>query len=428
MISLYSSSLFSRALVSFTAVSVDELKSKISELEAEKEGLEEANKAFCEERKKLDQKLDSLLKQLQTAGREGNKGAAQLSELHARLTEIDQEYNNYKQKSITDIQEMESEITRLIDVNQQLEKELSKINSNILTPDNVSIKSRSSVTSFDVVPHSPGASRANNLDSTAKTKLNRQENKIIQQSNIIKVLQDKVMELERRLVEETSRRRRPSNASGISVSDVDNSRLSTMSTVSNNSSSDALKKVRPGMMATVKSPPPTPPPSQPLPPPPMALPPVPGSPSTPTTPVFNVKPPHSSRPDSNTEVTVEIQKLQKKLARLEGDNLQSRHLVATLENSLTENEDELRVAKQQLQFLQKEKTELLDQIKALRSQLDETTAQFEHAKSSVYEEKKDIEKVLEVERKAKENAEKARRQLESRMEELMAKKSKFMCF
>ncbi|CAJ0897619.1 4281_t:CDS:2 [Entrophospora sp. SA101] len=365
----------------FTAVSVDELKSKISELEAEKEGLEEANKAFCEERKKLDQKLDSLLKQLQTAGREGNKGAAQLSELHARLTEIDQEYNNYKQKSITDIQEMESEITRLIDVNQQLEKELSKINSNILTPDNVSIKSRSSVTSFDVVPHSPGASRANNLDSTAKTKLNRQENKIIQQSNIIKVLQDKVMELERRLVEETSRRRRPSNASGISVSDVDNSRLSTMSTVSNNSSSDALKK-----------------------------------------------PPHSSRPDSNTEVTVEIQKLQKKLARLEGDNLQSRHLVATLENSLTENEDELRVAKQQLQFLQKEKTELLDQIKALRSQLDETTAQFEHAKSSVYEEKKDIEKVLEVERKAKENAEKARRQLESRMEELMAKKSKFMCF
>nr|CAG8439465.1 3105_t:CDS:2 [Entrophospora candida] len=373
----------------FTAVSVDELKSKISELEAEKEGLEEANKAFCEERKKLDQKIDSLLKQLQTAGREGNKGAAQLSELHARLTEIDQEYNNYKQKSITDIQEMESEITRLIDVNQQLEKELSKINSNILTPDNVSIKSRSSVTSFDVVPPSPGASRANNLDSTAKTKLNRQENKIIQQSNIIKVLQDKVMELERRLVEETSRRRRPSNASGISVTDVDNSRLSTMSTVSNNSSSDALKKVRPGMIAT---------------------------------------PPNSSRPDSNTEVTVEIQKLQKKLARLEGDNLQSRHLVATLENSLTENEDELRVAKQQLQFLQKEKTELLDQIKALRSQLDETTAQFEHAKSSVYEEKKDIEKVLEVERKAKENAEKARRQLESRMEELMAKKSKFMCF
>ncbi|CAG8739915.1 5136_t:CDS:1, partial [Dentiscutata heterogama] len=69
------------------------------------------------------------------------------------------------------------------------------------------------------------------------------------------------------------------------------------------------------------------------------------------------------------------------------------------------------------------KSELLNQVKELHSQLDETTVQFENTRTSVYQEKKVIEAVLEEERKAKENAEKARRQLESRMEELMARKS-----
>ncbi|RGB23584.1 hypothetical protein C1646_609968, partial [Rhizophagus diaphanus] len=122
-----------------------------------------------------------------------------------------------------------------------------------------------------------------------------------------------------------------------------------------------------------------------------------------------------------------IQKLHRKMARIEVENIQNKRLVETLENSLDENEINLRVAKQQLHILQREKTELIEQTKTLRSQLDETTAQFEYARTSVYQEKKDIETILEEERKAKESAEKARRQLESRMEELMAKKSKFMC-
>ncbi|PKY57641.1 hypothetical protein RhiirA4_510430 [Rhizophagus irregularis] len=98
-------------------------------------------------------------------------------------------------------------------------------------------------------------------------------------------------------------------------------------------------------------------------------------------------------------------------------NEQNKQLVENLENSLDENEINL---EKQLQILQKENTELIDLIKTLQSQLD--------ARSSVYQEKKDIEAVLKSERKAKEQAEKARRQLESRMEELLAKKSKFMCF
>ncbi|CAG8705745.1 8353_t:CDS:1, partial [Scutellospora calospora] len=119
----------------------------------------------------------------------------------------------------------------------------------------------------------------------------------------------------------------------------------------------------------------------------------------------------------------EIHRLHRKVAKMEGESNEHKHLVETLENTIEESNTNLRVAKQQLQILQREKMDLVDQIKLLKSQLDETTAQYENAKSSVQEEKKVIETVLEEERKAKESAEKARRQLESRMEELMAKRS-----
>ncbi|PKC73254.1 hypothetical protein RhiirA1_410781 [Rhizophagus irregularis] len=67
-------------------------------------------------------------------------------------------------------------------------------------------------------------------------------------------------------------------------------------------------------------------------------------------------------------------------------------------------------------------------MKSLKMQLEDAAAQYEQAKSSVQQEKKVIENVLLEERRAKEQAEKSKRILESRMEELMAKKSKFMCF
>ncbi|RIB09011.1 hypothetical protein C2G38_2109676, partial [Gigaspora rosea] len=65
---------------------MESLQEKISELEAEKEGLEQANKAFFEERKKLDQRIDSLLNQLKERG--GNKEVAQLVELNTKLISL----------------------------------------------------------------------------------------------------------------------------------------------------------------------------------------------------------------------------------------------------------------------------------------------------------------------------------------------------
>ncbi|KAF0432829.1 kinesin-domain-containing protein [Gigaspora margarita] len=410
--------------------SILRFKEKIQELEAEKEGLEQANFAFSEERKKLDQKIDSLLQQLQSVGQGGNEAATHLSELNVKISELENEVSCEKQKSIEEHKEMEKEITRLTEVNQRLEKEMSQVGLKTLKGP-----------LGNVSPHA--GTRTQSLDNSIHSKLLRQESTIMQQTNLIKALQDKIVELESRSYEDSLQE--ISLSSGMFATDLDavgGFRVSTMSVMSN--ASDAAKKKRPGVAAIANqpmTPPPTPPPSHPIP----SAPPTSGSRSstpgcgspTPPTPRIPIS---SSRPNSrnglnidlsNTpavELTVEIHKLHRKVAKMEGESLENRHHVETLENSLSESETNLRVAKQQLQILQREKMDLVDQIKKLRSQLDETTAQYENAKSSVQEEKKVIETVLEEERKAKESAEKARRQLENRMEELMAKRSKFMCF
>ncbi|CAG8466905.1 5071_t:CDS:2 [Racocetra persica] len=337
-------------------ISMESLEGKVAELEAEKESLEQANKVFFEERKKLDQRIDSLLKQLQTSDHGGNKAAAQLVELNTKLISLEKEHADLKQRTDYEALEMEKEIKMLLEINEKLEKEIAQKSSRNGAIFEIDLESES------VLPQSHLSDL--NLESSNKHQLRRQESTISKQNNLIKVFQEKVSELERRLQEETVCRR-PS----ICVSEyenVDRFRLSACSTISEGS--------------------------------------------------------------SPTDLTVEVQKLHKKVTKIEGENARHRQQVETLESALSEKDINLRVAKQQLQILQKEKSDLITQIKNLHSQLDETTVQFENTRTSVYQEKKVIEAVLEEERKAKEDAEKQRRLLESRMEELMSRKSKFMCF
>ncbi|PKC12996.1 hypothetical protein RhiirA5_261833, partial [Rhizophagus irregularis] len=122
-----------------------------------------------------------------------------------------------------------------------------------------------------------------------------------------------------------------------------------------------------------------------------------------------------------------IQKLNKKIVQIENDNNQAKQLVESLKANYNDSEDNLRLAKQQLSILRKEKLDFTEQIKVLKEQLVDAQVQVEQAKSTVREEKKNMESVLEEERKAKERAETARLALESEMEKVMAKKSKFMC-
>ncbi|PKC72628.1 hypothetical protein RhiirA1_411618 [Rhizophagus irregularis] len=79
--------------------SVKNLKEKIRELEAEKEGLEQANSVSNEERSKLDQKIKSLLEQLESVGKGGNETALQLSALNNKIIELENEVSSLKQQS-----------------------------------------------------------------------------------------------------------------------------------------------------------------------------------------------------------------------------------------------------------------------------------------------------------------------------------------
>ncbi|CAG8517269.1 19698_t:CDS:2 [Gigaspora margarita] len=326
--------------------SIKVLKNKIKELEMEKNGLEEANEALFDERGKLDQKIEFLMQQLRSVNNGDIKTSAQVAELNEQIVNLEREIVDLRKQTLADTKEMEKEITRLLDINDQLEKDI-KMNP------------RSSKDIKVIIP----VSDDDNISSNEQSKLSHQEATIAQQNNVIKSLQDKISELEesRKLLQEANSEARFSRSTFPPKPDSESSR-------------------------------------------------------------------HRSDSSTSSELAIEIQKLQKKITKMENENLQNNQLVETLESSLNENETNLRVAKQQLTILQREKQEFLEQIKNLRAQLDDAQQQVEQAKSTVREEKKAMESVLEEERKAKEKAEKARIAIESQMEKLVAKRNKFMCF
>ncbi|CAJ0632129.1 13413_t:CDS:2 [Entrophospora sp. SA101] len=309
----------------------NKLREKIKELQSERDELEEANENYFEERSKLDLKVESLLEQLRLVGLGGNHAATQITQLNEQVINLEKELSILEQKSSLESNEMENEITRLLEINEQLEHDVKDLGIDLSNP-------RSSIS--DTNSHS-GA------EDSAKNKIIKQEVLIAHQNNIIKTLKERITDLER------------------------------------NDNDNALS-------------------------------------------------PRSRRgSDANTtaaELVSEIQKLHKKIAKLEGEGLQNRNLVESLETALKDEETELRVAKQQLSILQREKSDHMDEIRKLRTELDDAQLKVEEAKSTVQEEKKVMETVLEEERKAKERAEKARLALESRMEQLIAKRNKFMCF
>ena len=202
------------------------------------------------------------------------------------------------------------------------------------------------------------------------------ESTIVEQENLIKTLKEKIFELETRVEDESIYE--VSEASGmLDLDAVGGSRISAKSSSSNLSEIAKMKNKKSNISAIANypiTPPPTPPPSHSLSSILMAnsptnsesristrgygaLSPPPRNVNSSPTPAFDFA---NAQPE---ELRMEIQKLQKRIAKMEGGNL---------ENSLKESETNLRVAKQQLQILQREKMEFLDQIKKLRSQLDET--------------------------------------------------------
>ena len=74
--------------------------------------------------------------------------------------------------------------------------------------------------------------------------------------------------------------------------------------------------------------------------------------------------------------------------------------------------------------LARERDNLNNQMAALRQELHDAKAEVVNVSKSIVEEKQSLEHRLDEERRAKERA---RQQLDSRMDELQRRKSKFAC-
>ncbi|KAH7107617.1 kinesin-domain-containing protein [Auriculariales sp. MPI-PUGE-AT-0066] len=119
-----------------------------------------------------------------------------------------------------------------------------------------------------------------------------------------------------------------------------------------------------------------------------------------------------------------IRTLNKQLTHCESDLQAHMDLVSTLETSLSESERNLRKARMQSTDLAKERDTLKVQVDGLRSEVQDAKSEVATVRRSVVEEKLTLENRLDEERRAKERA---RAQLDSRMEELQRRKSKFIC-
>ncbi|KAG6335027.1 hypothetical protein ID866_4053 [Astraeus odoratus] len=119
-----------------------------------------------------------------------------------------------------------------------------------------------------------------------------------------------------------------------------------------------------------------------------------------------------------------IKTLNKQLSHCESDLATHMDLVSTLETSLSESEKNLRKARMQATELARERDTLSAQVDSLRNELQEARREVATVRKSIVEEKQSLESRLDEERRAKERA---RAQLDSRMEELQRRKSKFAC-
>ncbi|KAH7889542.1 kinesin-domain-containing protein [Phlebopus sp. FC_14] len=124
------------------------------------------------------------------------------------------------------------------------------------------------------------------------------------------------------------------------------------------------------------------------------------------------------------EQEVMIKTLNKQLSHCESDLATHMDLVSTLETSLGESEKNLRKARMQAMELARERDGLQTQNEGLRHELEEARREVVTVRRSIVEEKQSLESRLDEERRAKERA---RAQLDTRMEELQKRKSKFAC-
>ncbi|RIA99357.1 hypothetical protein C1645_747487, partial [Glomus cerebriforme] len=133
------------------------------------------------------------MKQLWTLGNDGNAMALQVADLNNQIMNREKEITSLKQKSTADHKELKSEITRILNENKLLEEKIKEISAQASKGINASLV-RSISGETNKVNNS-------NKDENLIPKLAQHENTIAQQKDLIKNLQEHILELEQLLDE-----------------------------------------------------------------------------------------------------------------------------------------------------------------------------------------------------------------------------------
>ncbi|KAL1924413.1 uncharacterized protein VTP21DRAFT_7448 [Calcarisporiella thermophila] len=411
---------------------LQEVVEEMSRVEAERDAIQERfsllQKAASEEEEK-GVKLEAELNQLRLSltqkeemhtliENEKSSLSDKISELQTtnaklqeRLEKLEQEYTELKTHAAKDAKEMQAEMLQLMEENERLVKTIEdqeRASSYINTPPQT--------------PRSNGA--AVPLPPSATSNLNQKlvhlQNTVQQQTKMLRALEERnaQLERERRAMEESiSDERRASNSS--SAAGVRSS--------SRTSNGPSL-------------PPPTPPPNNPLPPPPpTAFAPPSSPPPQLTTAPMTSRPAALQRAGSLNSVgsagstdSIQYEKtvaqMNKRISGLEADLRAHQEIVHNVESQLQRTQTQLRESRKDNEVLARDNQALAEEVEASKGDLERMRKEFQDAITSYESKLRTLEDQVSQERKQREKAERARGILENRIEDLVQKKSKFICF
>jgi chromosome segregation ATPase len=331
----------------------------------------------------LKSQVNKLAQEKETLAGQIEQLTVDNSQLLAKSSAIQQRLETQNLRMAKEAEDLRQEIAKLTAKNESTEpqqQQLSKRSSRSFAA------TRDSTNSIMSPPQTPRITSP--TPDALQNKLKLHESTIAQQASLIKSLEDQVQQsVERASLE------------------VVQSPSATDKPMRKSASSHSLP----------------PPPSEPLPPLPASL-------IMKATSVSSMK--SSSGPEEipNSVVTAEqydktIKSLQKKLGLAETDVKAHLEVITKLEQQLFRAENSLKLTSKRTSF---SPTRNVDDIEVdkLKTQLEQATAQQEKTNKEL----KKLQSDLEAERSAKEKAEKARVIVENRIDQLMSKKSKFMCF
>jgi chromosome segregation ATPase len=321
------------------------------------------------------------------------------SQLQTKISAVERKLETQSLKMSKEAEDLRQQIGKLLAKNELLEKETDVQQPQVNKRSSRNFAAtRDSTSSIMSPPQTPRITSPS--PDTLQNKLKLHENTISQQASLIKSLEDKVQQ-------------------SVSIS---------RASLEVNGSAPATDKH--AIRKSNSSPYLPPPPSEPLPP----LPTAPGH--TKSTSVSSLKSnnlPDESQQSETAEKIEQFEKtvrsLQKKLGAAETDVKAHLEVITKLEQQLFRAENALKETRKRTAFSPTRASTSDDsELDNLKKQLEQASAQLSSQQEKSAKDLKKLQDDLDAERKAKEKAEKARVILENRIDQLMSKKSKFMCF